>query len=465
MATVLGTTYLNGCNYQLSYDLLSQNTTNNTSSVRLYGILNVTNNYISWSRGTASVHTESTSIGTYYSKGSHTLIQRDFTFSHDSNGNFSSYIGASLSTTFVSGDCGGTLNLPKINRYPVIQSGSNFNDEGNPTIKLTSYNTFPIRVKLEAGGNSSLITRDIPVNSSSYTFNLTENERDKLRNLCKTSNSLSVRETVCAMNGNTELSASYKDYTMTIVNANPTFENFTYKDNNSTVVNVTGNNQVLVKGLSELEVTIEAINKMIPKKKATAKNYVATIDNLNQSIEYSDEEDLTINLGAISSIGNKRLNLRAYDSRNNSSLVYKDIVVYDYSKPVIHASITRLNNFENQTTLKVDGTYSKLTIDDVDKNTITNLQYRYRETGGSWTDWKNLESTIDNGNFCCSDVILSLDNTKSFEFEVRAVDNLQTSVQLLNVDVGQAIFFVSSNKKACYINGQEILTYDVVDTW
>ena len=50
MATSLGRVYLNGCNYELAYDLLGQNVEGNYSNVRLYGILHVTNNYISWSK-------------------------------------------------------------------------------------------------------------------------------------------------------------------------------------------------------------------------------------------------------------------------------------------------------------------------------------------------------------------------------------------------------------------------------
>lgn len=143
MATSLGRVYLKGCNYELAYDLLSQSTQNNSSSVRFYGILHVTNNYIAWDRGSASVHTSGLqTIGTYYSKGDHTLITRDFTLNHDSNGNYSSYIGASLSTTFVSGDTGGTLTLPKIARHPNITSFTvNKRDETSFTFNFTANTT------------------------------------------------------------------------------------------------------------------------------------------------------------------------------------------------------------------------------------------------------------------------------------------------------------------------------------
>ena len=203
---------------------------------------------------------------------------------------------------------------------------------------------------------------------------------------------------------------------------------------------------------------------MVANKSATPKNYLMSIDTLSKTVNYSESE-IIADVGTVISSGTKRLNVRAYDSRNNSTLVYKDIIVYDYSKPVINATINRLNNFEKETTLKVSGTYSKLIIDDINKNTITNVQYRYRETNGTWSEWTTISTTISDNKFTCSDVILSLDNTKSFEFEIQVLDNLDSNKNTLTVDIGQSIFFISSNQKACYINGQEILTYDIVDEW
>lgn len=244
-------------------------------------------------------------------------------------------------------------------------------------------------------------------------------------------------------------------------NCSPTFSNFTYKDINTTVTGVTENNQVLIKGLSTLEVTIPSANKMVAVNSATPKNYVISIDTLTKTVNYSTDNIIS-NMGTVVSNGTKRLNVRAYDSRSLSTLVYKDITVYDYAKPVINASITRLNNFEAQTTLKVSGTYTRLTIGGADKNTITNVQYRYRETGGTWSSWTTLNTTVTSGKFSCTDVILSLDNTKSFEFQIQAVDKLQTNTSTKTLDIGQAIFFVSSNKKACYINGDLVKGSTVV---
>lgn len=173
MATRIGIVNLTGCSYELAYDLLSQSVANNTSTVRLYGILHVTNNYVSWSRGSASVHTSGLQpIGTYYARGDHTVITRDFTFGHNSSGDFSTYIGASLSTTFVSGDCGGTLTLPRIPRYASINSFTvSKKNETSLTFSFSASATIDY-VWYSTNGGSSWTGRDI-TDGTSASFAVT----------------------------------------------------------------------------------------------------------------------------------------------------------------------------------------------------------------------------------------------------------------------------------------------------
>lgn len=464
--------------FTLNVNETGTNTSNNTSTVSFSFQLSAIQNGWGWNIKTNPVSYRVTINGTNYNgtivsyggSGTVTLKSGSLTIGHNADGsksiNFSFSVTDNPNKSYTPGNASasGSMNLTKIARYPVLNSGSNFTDEGNPTLKFTNYGVFNVRVKLEAGGNTSLITRDISKNATSYTFNLTEEERNKLRALCPNSNSLSVRETVCAVNGTTEVNASYKDYTMIIVNGNPTFSNFTYKDTNTTVTNVIGTDQALVKGVSTLQATVSSANKMVAKKKATAKNYVATIDDINVSKDYSTS-DIVFDLGKIKTAGTKRLNIRAYDSRNNSTLVYKDITVYDYEAPVLNITSTRLNNFEDQTTLTIEGSFSSLKINDVEKNALQSVKYRYREAGGEWNDYVELTPTVDGNKFTCQDVILSLDNTNAYEFEVVATDKLSSTTKNSSVDVGQSIFMISSNKKAVYINGQEVLGYDIVDEW
>lgn len=238
----------------------------------------------------------------------------------------------------------------------------------------------------------------------------------------------------------------------------PTFSNFAYKDSNTTVSSVTGDDQVMVKGLSTVQVTVSSANKMVANNSATPNYYKASISNLSANGNYSTS-DVVINLGTINDTGTQRLNVEAYDSRGLKKLIYKDVTVYDYIKPVVNATLTRLNDFESETTLKVNGTYTKLAINNVNKNSIINVKYRYRETNGTWSGWTNITTTNNNGNFTCNDVVLALDNTKSFEFEIQATDSLQQATTISgNVDVGQAIFFISTNNRTAYVNGNEVVS-------
>ena len=235
----------------------------------------------------------------------------------------------------------------------------------------------------------------------------------------------------------------------------PQFSSFTYKDTQSSVVAVTGNDQILVEGLSTLAVEISSAQKMVAKNGATPYKYVASIDDISKDINYATG-DVGDVVGTVTGSGQKTLRVTAFDSRGFSRPVNKRITVLPYSKPHINVSIERVNKFEAQTTLSVNGTYSKVTLDSVDKNQLQAVQYRYRETGGTWSNWFTLTTTITSGKFACNNVELVLDNSKSFEFEIKASDKLNSSVESVTVDIGQAIFFISSNKKTCYLNGKEI---------
>lgn len=337
--------------------------------------------------------------------------------------------------------------------YPYCTEAPNFTIGNNVTIKLYNPLNRTVQIQMWSHVSRQFVSELITINGTSYTgFSDVAS-----RLYASIPNDTSSKYNIDVWYGNNKAIKEGGNYSI-IGTETPTFNNFSYRDSNSVVSGVTGNDQVMVKGLSRVEATILSANKMVAQNSATPNNYITTIDNLSNNTNYSDN-DLIIDVGTILNSGTKRLNITAYDSRGLFKTIYKDITVYDYSKPVVNATITRLNNFEAQTTIKVSGTYTKLAINNVNKNDITRVQYRYRETGGTWSSWINLTTTTNNGNFTCSDVILSLDNTKSFEFEIQATDTLQQVTTLpVNLDIGQAIFFISSNNRTCYINGNEVLT-------
>jgi hypothetical protein len=339
--------------------------------------------------------------------------------------------------------------------YPHITAVKVVNLTIGSTQTLTIYNPLSREITVKMYQNSTSGTVLHSTTTSTTSIDITPVTSTLYASI---PNSQSGKAVYSVVYGSTSTRNTSGDYYYSVKGTEvPTFSSFTYKDTNTTVTNVTGNDQVLVKGLSSLEVTIASTDKMVAVNSASPNNYVITIDTLSTTVDYSNDNVVT-SVGTITSSGTKRLNVTAYDSRSLSKLVYKDITVYDYNKPVINSSVARLNNFESQTTLKVSGTFTKLNINSVDKNSIQKVQYRYRETGGTWSNWTTLNTTVSSGKFTCNDVILSLDNSKSFEFEIQAEDKLQSNTTTCSVAVGQAIFFVSSNKRACYINSKQVMT-------
>lgn len=342
--------------------------------------------------------------------------------------------------------------------YPYCTSSPDFVLGEKLTLKF--YNPLKRAFNFYIIGNGTQI--DVTYNCSSTSYTGVDSATTSVPYLYATiPNAKSAKYKVKVVYGDSVKTRDNGDmYSINTEDCAPTFTNFTYKDANSTVTAVTGNNQVLVKGLSSLSVTVPVANKMVTKLSATPAQYKATIDTINKEIAYSGTAATSATVGTITTSGTKRLYVRAYDSRGVSHAAYKDITVYDYAKPVINASVKRLNNFEAQSTLAVSGTFSRLTINGADKNAIQRVQYRYRETGGTWSSYINLNVTVSSGKFTCSNVLLSLDNSKSFEFEIVATDKLSSNSASALVDIGQAIFFISTNKKKCYINGEEVVTAD-----
>ena len=86
-----------------------------------------------------------------------------------------------------------------IPRQANIAGATDFNDEGNPKIAFTNPAGFRINARLEFGSSNlydAIIRRDNIPNTGSYTFNLTEEDRNLLRNQCTNSNTLRVREVI-----------------------------------------------------------------------------------------------------------------------------------------------------------------------------------------------------------------------------------------------------------------------------
>ena len=326
----------------------------------------------------------------------------------------------------------GTQTLTQIPRQANITSCYDFNDEENPTMTFSNPGGFVLNARLEFAGTN--IKRDNIPNTGSITFTLTDAERKLLRQKC-TGNSMTVRFVIATILNGNETWWSWFDKTMTIVNGNPTFSNFTFADTNTKTVALTGNNQHCIQGYSNIKGTISTTNKATAKKEATISKYRFTIETQSIDINYSSTAEVS---GTLNSAPSGTFNMYAIDSRNNSTLVTKLATkVVQYVKPVINAStITATRDsggVGTNCTLKFDGTFWNSNFGK--KANSIKIKYQLKKTTEStWVDGTTtITPTINGNNFSFQGLIArskddpSWEISESYNIKVIVTDELDTS--------------------------------------
>lgn len=400
------------------------------------------------------------------------VAEGTFNATHNDDGKLSGYVIATWTqnSTYggyvpVSGstNCGWT-DLTEIARKATVTSVQNFNDEGNPVLGYSNKAGNAV-AELKAGiyktdGTTALVGyRDISKTGTSYTFNLTNAERETLRNAIPNSNTLTVRFYVRTKIGsNTFL--DYKEATFSITNGNPTFSNYTFKDSNSTTTAITGNNQLLIQGKSSLQVNISTSQKATANKGASMSSYSMSCAGLTASVPYATSA-ISQTLGSPSSSGTQNISVTAIDSRGNSATVNKSVTVIPYYVPQIFASGKRLNNFEANTTITFENTtnIAPITVSNTRKNGVNNFKFRYKKFGAnSWQEERTVSYTVANdGKITATAITVTLDNNYQWVCQIELTDKLSTSLLDFTIDVGIPIFRIGLDGN-CYNNEHRILT-------
>ena len=307
-----------------------------------------------------------------------TIASGEFTLNHDSVGNksFSVYIEGAIYTYAVSVSQSGSWTLPQIPRQANITGATDFNDEENPTIWYSNpagNNVSSLQACISLTGKVDDIKyRDIPKNGGSYTFGLTDEERTLLRNATTTSNSRSVVFFVrTIIGGNTFHSTMSK--ILKIVNANPIMGTYDYSDTNPITVKITGNSKKIIQNRSNLLFTIKGGSAL---KGASLSQYKVTLNGISKVVTSFDPTANTFDFGTVNISQNMNATIELKDSRGNITTATKEVLIESYDSPTALISLSRLNNYENETYLKVDSKYSSLN----DNNSL-DIKYSYNTTG------------------------------------------------------------------------------------
>ena len=348
-------------------------------------------------------------IGTYSSV---TLLSGTATVGHGADGTKTMALSYSLdmaSASYTPGPMSGSgsMALTTIPREAKMTGAPNFTDDDNPTITYSNPGGFPIYAYMDVGtGFHPAEPRQ--VFGSSYTFNLTESERNALRSINTSSNTQAIRFVLRTDIGTTPY-YSWLDRTLTIKNPAPTLSP-AVKDVNSKTLALTGSADKLVKYHSNTKVTFGAAavkGATLKSKKVTCATQALTADGTMQGVESGT------------------FSFSVTDSRGNTTAktVTKDMVNYVRLSCNLGDGVP---DGEGTFALEVTGACFYGSFGAVD-NTLT-VQYRYRVQGTStWGAWTAVDSVLPLGfTYLARARVEGLDYQAAYQFQARATDKLET---------------------------------------
>ena len=349
-------------------------------------------------------------------KGSHTITSgRTMTVTHDSAGNATATIywksGYSSSWAKYKKPSGSfNITLPQIQRQANLTSAPDFTDEGNPIVNYsnpmgTDVDELMCGIYNDAGNVPYADYRDVSKTGTNYTFNLTDNERDALRQAC-TGNSMTVRFYLRTKIGGTYYYSSIAK-TMTIINGNPTL-NPTVVDTNSTTVALTGDNTKLIKYFSN----VQWAHNAAAIKKASISQYVMS----NGGTSYNTPS------GTINGVQNNSFAFTVKDSRGNITSQSLTRTMVNYVK--LTADLSVKMTVTGEATLTCTGNYFDGSFGS-QSNTLT-FRYRYKELNGSYGDWVTATPSKSGNTYSISPTISGLDYRKKYIFQFNVIDKLMS---------------------------------------
>lgn len=344
------------------------------------------------------------------------------------------------------------MKTKDIARITTPNSNFSVNSNQSLTVKCNNPSGNQIAYFLDCPSGTRRLT-SAKTTATSYTW--TAAQILSMLQYCKNANSVSIKVGIITY-GNSEY-YDEKVGTLNVVDSNPTFSNFTYADVNSKTIALTGNNQYIVKGYSNVQATVSTANKAIAKNYATMSKYRFVIGDSQVDVNYSSTSNVQ---ATINSVKSNIFTMYAIDSRGNSTFKQISPSRYiDYSAIVISkVDVVRENGIGSNTTLSFNGTIWEGNFGNV-LNAITSCSYRYRETTSStWKTGQTVLNPVQNGrNFTYEGLIKGdldangFDVNKSYVIEVTINDKLTTSKYEFTLGSGKPGIAITKNGIA--ING------------
>ena len=325
-------------------------------------------------------------------------------------------------------------------------TADNFNDTGNPsfTYKATTGASFvgvtqdytsasipdeivSLQAALSFDGTIIDVSyRNIPIDGTVYTFSLTSEERTILLQKAQGSTTVPIYYVIKVKrrvdpSPNAEIQSvtliSKTQKMFTVVDCNPSL-NPVVRDISPNTLSLTNNENTIVRYESTADFSINAA----ASKEATIVSKYAKCGSSSKIVNSNTDvflgaESGTFEFNVIDSRG-----LQAHATINNTLI--------EYVKPTCNqkVKITLSGETSTQVQLNISGNYFNGSFGAVD-NTLT-LQIRYAEKEQEYGDWVTVSSTptFKNNTYETTIVLSNFDYAKTYKFQSRAIDKLNTVI-------------------------------------
>lgn len=469
MATLLQRANFNGRNgsyffLDLYYDLLSQNQTANTSSVRYYAYVGSTGGY-SGSGSSSAVSINGTVVGHFSSigRGSNTLIGTlDVTINHDTNGNGTASYSASANTNWTLGSASlsGSFTLPRIARADNITSPMVYTIGATHTIRITQNSTsFTHTVRYTFGSLNGTIASN--VKDSCTWFVPTTFYNEFTSGSSKTGTLYCDTYSGSTLLGTTSITATFIPNSTT---AKPTVS-FNYTSD-SLSQTLTGNTKGIIGGRSSINYTITGT----PKHNATIAKYY-----LSNSSTNLPEVSKT---GTLNNVSGNKYYTRVQDSRglNSDTLTVTLSPYVSYVQLAITScTFERENDLSNSVYLTLQGNYFNNNFG-ATNNALTLVLYYKKQDDENWSGPIDITSyaKIQDNTFSISNQLIgsNFSYEDTYNFRVVAKDKVITDESVYSdrtVTEGIALFDIGKNdvlfkgiKLLDYINSKVKINVDLI---
>lgn len=338
-------------------------------------------------------------------------VSGSITVTHNADGNLTVpvYFYTGVYSNAEAKDYGGNFVLTKNLRGATITYAPNFNDEQNPMINYSNPSgsqVTSLQVGISANGTlfQAPYRAITPISTSgSYTFNLTNEERNNLRNIIYNGTEANVtfflRSTI---NGTNYYDSAVRK--VSVINASPILNpTLAISPDNS---DLTGNTNTIISGVSNVNYTIGASAQKLAAIKT-------------QSV-INGSSKLTAPSGVLAKVTSKDFKFSATDTRGLTTTKTLSKSIVNYIKLTISGSV--FMTVDGVITIKAEGDYFNASFG-AQYNSLT-LQAIYKEDNGDWGEWINITPTLNGNKYSGETQISGLDYRKTYTINIRAIDKI-----------------------------------------